>query len=149
MGIELINNGSSRHSAIFTPDFGRDADGEKSLTISESSPVFSFQWAARFSALVKDEEQAEMFKMGGIHSMFQFFYDRPLFSLIKDGQMQAAIAMIFELLEVCVTNPINAGRFTKGTADNYLAEPDSIEEIFKSVLYLHTVFTTPGMNYHD
>lgn len=146
--LELINNGSSRHSAIFTPDFGRDY-GDKSLTISESSPVFSFQWAARFSTLVKDDEQAEMFKVGGIHSIFQFIYDKPLFSLIKDNQMQTAIAMVFELLEVCVTNPINAGRFTKGTADSYLSEPDTIEELFKAVIYLHTVFTLPDMNYRD
>jgi hypothetical protein len=145
--IELINNGSNRHSAIFTPEFGRDAEGDKTLMISESSPVFSFQWSARFSALVKDNEQAELFKLGGIHSIYQFIYDKPLFSLVKDGQMQAAIAMVFELLEVCVTNPINAGRFTKGSADSYLSEPDTIEELFKAVIYLHTVFTTPDMNY--
>ena len=149
MRLELINTGSNRHSAIFTPEFGRDALTDKSLTISESSPVFSFQWAARFSALVKDSEQEELFKLGGIHSMYQFFYNKPIFSLIKEGQMKAALDMVFELLEVCVTNPINAGRFTKGTADSYLSEPDTIEELFKAVLYLHTVFFSTDANYPD
>jgi len=143
--IEIINNGSSRHSAIFTPEFGRDKGG-KSLTISESSPTFSFQWAARFSTVIKDDKQAEMFKDGGIHSIFAFIYDKPLFSVIKDGQMESAIAMVFELMEVCVINPVNNGLFTKVMANSCLSEPDTIEELFKAVIYLHTVFCTPDMN---
>ena len=147
--IELINNGSNRYSAIFTPEFGRDTGSDKSLTISESTPVFSFEWAARFSTIIKDSEQAELFKLGGIHSMYQFFYDKPFFSVIKDGKMDDALKLLWELFQVCVTNPINAGRFTKGTADSYLSEPDTIEELFKAVLYLHTVFTTPDLYYRD
>lgn len=147
--IDPIYNGSNRHSVIFTPEFGRDADTEKKLTIVESNPAFSFQWAARFSELVKDEEQAELLKTGGIHSMYAFFYDRSLFSLVESGKMESALNMVFELIEVCVTNPLTGGRLSKSAISHYLAEPDTIEELFKIVLYVHTIFFSDDMSRLD
>lgn len=137
-----------RNEAIFTPSNGRDAEIGNTLTIVESNPIYSFKFAAQFSVLMKESEQEKMLKLGGIHSMYQFFYDKPnIFTAISPEKVDLFLQNMWVLFATCVVNPYEEfdSRNKPKPFDAYFFErhytsPDTLYELFKDILNLHTAW---------